>query len=123
MAMLAVLVLLAFCHLRVTMDWKGCSGFFVVNHGDLRTHVGRHADFSVALTELFPSYFELTWPALGGAPRREGDEDAYGVTHGISIPIWLCAGVMIAWVILMEVCRGPQGVRRGSKLEEGRVRE
>jgi hypothetical protein len=114
LTILAVLALLVFCNLRVTADWKGYSGFFVVNHGDLRTHVGRHTDFSVALTDLFPSYFKVAWPALGGAPRFEGDDDAYGVTHGISIPIWLFAGVVIAWVVLIEVAAV------GTACEDGR---
>jgi hypothetical protein len=111
LGMLGVLALLAFCHLRVTVDWKGLSGFFMVNHGNLQTHLGRHADFSVALTDLFPSYFELARPALGDAPRREGEEDAYGVTHGVSIPIWLLAGAVLLWVGCIEIYTKRQALK------------
>jgi hypothetical protein len=115
---LLVLVLgMACCSFRLVVSASGYSALLAVKSGNLQTYAGSDLPSGgTPLADLLSNEFDLRKPAIGGAPTWElSNTDVE--KFGISIPVWLMAAVLTAWMVLIEIYGDPYGVRRRAKIE------
>jgi hypothetical protein len=112
LAMLTLVLGMAFCSFRLVVSVGGFHGMLGVDFGNLQTYVVTDSDWGgPPLTDLVSSFFDFRRPSIGGAPRWKQDyQRVEGL--GISFPIWLISGVLVAWIVLIEIYGDPYGMRK-----------